>query len=99
MIGTNGAGNIRLVLGLAFFATAAILWLMRGSSAPLSANFSDWTDSFGQVVTGTVETEPRLNTTWHKQIALEMRTEKNGLKSVATRYGVVDRTRVALLSE
>lgn len=99
MIGKSGGGNPhRVVLGLAFLTTAAILWLGSSRAPSSSFEYSGWTDSL-VVTDGAVEMEPRLNTTWHSQIALEMGTDRSGLQSVETPYGVLDRTRVALLSK
>lgn len=47
-----------------------------------------------------VEIEPRLNTSWHRQIARELvATDDSGLTGVETPLGVLDRTRVAVLIE
>ena len=43
--------------------------------------------------------EPRLNTTWHHQIALESIEENNDLEEVQTPYGLLNRKRVALISK
>lgn len=43
--------------------------------------------------------QPRLNTSWHEQIAQELATDKTGLTGVVTPLGTLDRTRVALLIE
>lgn len=43
--------------------------------------------------------EPRLNTSWHRQIALETANDEAELTAVKTKYGILDRTRVALLME
>lgn len=44
--------------------------------------------------------KPRLNTSWHRQIAREhLATDEAGLTGVETPLGILDRTRVAVLIE
>lgn len=46
------------------------------------------------------EVKPRLNTSWHRQIAREhLATDEAGLTGVETPLGILDRTRVAVLIE
>lgn len=62
-------------------------------------NLPEWKGLSSPATVEQVEIEPRLNTSWHRQIALELRNDKTNLTAVETSNGVFDRTRVALLME
>lgn len=85
---------VRSTFGLGLFVLASV-WMWR-LSTPISTSVSD---SFGFKFGSQNEVQPRLNTTWHEQIALEMATDKTELTAVQTPFGVLNRTRVALLIE
>lgn len=94
----NGGGvasnNVRPIYGLGLLLLI-LLWVWKLNSPSPAASSSLTTIT-------TLETsgvQPRLNTSWHNQIAKEQLTDKTGLKGVETPSGVLDRTRVALLIE
>lgn len=95
MLKIAGASNARLIIGVTLIFVTITLWF-----GNLKVPISSWdlTDPLAATRWG-AEVEPRLNTTWHKQLAREMRTDKSGLEAIMTPYGPLDRTRVALLSE
>lgn len=94
----TGARHHRLLFGLVCFITAFFLWFEGEKLRLSSLRDSEWASRLG-MSSEEVEMVPMLNTTWHSQMALEMRTDKTGLEAIQTPLGVLDRTRVALLSK
>lgn len=82
--------NHGLPVSILAFIILALLWIgkLKSSTVIISPNLQ------------IAETEPRLNTSWHRQIARELiATDESGLTGVETPFGVLDRTRVAVLIE
>ncbi|CAG8980644.1 hypothetical protein HYALB_00012725 [Hymenoscyphus albidus] len=91
----------RQLFGLGFLILTALLWHFNSTSWYGSQDVVGSLTVFQPGLQPAVEAEvvPKLDTTWHKQIASEMATEKMDLKAVRTPHGLLDRTKVALLIE
>lgn len=84
--GGGASKNIRPIYALGLIILI-FLWVWKfGSPAPLPTLEKD-------------AVQPKLNTSWHKQIAVELTNNKTGLTGMDTPLGMLDRTRVALLIE
>lgn len=87
--GRFSSHNGRPVYLLAFIILALLwIWKLNASTIIISPNLQ------------IARFEPRLNTSWHRQITRELvATDESGLTGVETPLGVLDRTRVAVLIE
>lgn len=74
-------------------------WSENGGHPLVDTASPDWMSLPSSAEVKPSDLVPRLNTSWHKQIALEMTNKKANLTAVETTRGVLDRTRVALLME
>lgn len=96
----NSSKCSRFTLSCGFVLLLILLlrWSRYQEPFLFNINLPEW-NGLPSPATEQTEIAPRLNTSWHRRIALEMMNDRTNLTAVKTQHGTFDRTRVALLME